>query len=88
MVVRSYPGIAGAERLYRGSSVVLWEEDRVPPRVSERIPICAGECDPWHMLSRAVAVVAEPGDVIFVIAELLSVPCYIVDPATGETSAA
>lgn len=48
--------------------------------------VSTGDCDPWHMLSGAAALVAEPGDELRLIAALLGVPCYDFDRFTGKIS--
>lgn len=84
VLVRSDLAIELAQRLYPGSTVLLWEQERTAPQVSARVPVCSGDCDPWHMLSGALAVLAEPADEIRGVAALLCVPCYLVDPGTGQ----
>ena len=85
VLVRSHSAIEPAERLFPDAQVVLWEKDRLVPRVSERVAVYSGDCDPWHMLAGASAVVAGPADEIRAIAALLLVPCHLFEAATGET---
>ena len=84
VLVRSYSGIELAERLFPDAQIVLWEQDRIVPRVFERVPVYSGDCDPWHMLAGARAVIADPEDEIRAIAALLSIPCHLFDTGTGE----
>lgn len=37
------------------------------------------ECDPWHMLSGATALVCAPDDDVRVVAAILSIPTYLAD---------
>ena len=46
--------------------------------------VVTGECDPWHMLQNASALVGEPGDELRMIAGLLEVPCFGGDGANGK----
>jgi capsular polysaccharide export protein len=46
-----------------------------------------GECDPWHMLDRAVALVAQPDDELCLIASILDVPAYSADGEALDLSA-
>lgn len=66
-------GLTGAPLLWLSS-----DEPTVPG-----MPILTGECDPWHMLSAATALVAEPEDEVAVVASLLGVPVYSIDRAGG-----
>jgi len=61
---------------------VLWLPDGAA--LDGSILVVTGECDPWHMLSRAVALVAEPQDQVAVIASILGIPTYVIErsPAT------
>lgn len=85
VLVRSYPAIELAERLFPDQQIVLWEQDRLVPRVFEHIPVYSGDCDPWHMLAGARAVIADAEDEIRSIAALLSVPCHLFE--TGRAQA-
>jgi capsular polysaccharide export protein len=38
------------------------------------------DCDPWHMLGRARALVCVPDDVVLPIALMLDIPTYLVEP--------
>jgi capsular polysaccharide export protein len=49
------------------------------------LPVIEDDCDPWHVLSGATALVAAPNDHdVCLIAALLGVPCYRVDADTGD----
>jgi len=65
VLVRSRAAAAAANLLGIGP-LVIYDES-------------AGDCDPWHMLSGAAALVAEPGDEVRLIAALLGVPCHDFD---------
>jgi capsular polysaccharide export protein len=71
-----------AERIAADKPLVFWNA------TSNQGPaggaIVTGECDPWHMLSGAFALVTDADDELRIIAALLEVPCYLLDGATGE----
>lgn len=48
------------------------------------MPVIRGDCDPWHMLSGARAVVSEREDEVATIAALLGIQAFTIDPETGE----
>jgi len=56
-------------------SLVLWDSAG-----TSGDHLITGECDPWHMLSGATALVGQADDELCLIAALLSVPCYEFDP--------
>ena len=62
---------------------VYWDNGRSATRPSPALGI-RGTCDPWHMLSGASAAVVDEGDELRVIAALLGVDCYVVDPRSGS----
>lgn len=63
---------------------VLWLSSDEPTMPG--MPTVTGECDPWHMLSAATALVAEPEDEVAVVAGLLGVPVYSIDRAGGRVA--
>jgi capsular polysaccharide export protein len=71
-----------AKGIAAGRPIVLW--DRAGDCSASVFGIVRGECDPWHMLAKASALVAEPGDELRIIAALLDRPCFEVDGATGK----
>jgi len=42
-------------------------------------PTIVGECDPWHMLGNARALVCDSDDEVRLVAAILGVPTYLVD---------
>ena len=64
--------------------VVLWAERSTAPKNSAGETVITGDCDPWHMLAGAVALVTEPGDEVRAVAAILSVPTYLRDEASGR----
>ena len=61
---------------------VLWL--RTPPSGQVDPGTIVGECDPWHMLDGAEAVVTEPGDEIGLIAAMRSLPVYWASDRGGD----
>lgn len=55
------------------ATVISWSREGVPGAD------ISGECDPWHMLSGASALVCEMDDDLRLVAALLGVPCYHFD---------
>ena len=85
----SYMLVRSAQALAAGRAL---PDELGPPLLWTTVPAAAsasavasvtGECDPWHMLAGARAVIAEAGDEVAEIAALLEVPSFIFDPATG-----
>lgn len=81
VLAASRSAVAAAERIADGRPVVRWDRS-TRSSTSGRLDV-GGECDPWHMLRRASALVAEAGDELHVIASLLGCPRVEVD-GTGE----
>jgi capsular polysaccharide export protein len=87
ILVRSSDAIAASRHIWSGQPCVFW------PAVHDasetpNIPVIRGECDPWHMLASASAVVTEADDEVRLVAALLGVKSYTYDQASGrlETS--
>ncbi len=74
-----------AQQLANGGEVVVWDRGSGARQADRSHSVITGECDPWHMLSRASRVVVEDDDELRLIAALMNVPCHIFDPASGET---
>lgn len=84
VLVRSAAALDVAERLANGREILLWPfEEEKSCRAGEPI-LVTGECDPWHMLSSASALIADPGDELRVIARLLGVQCHLFDRTAGD----
>lgn len=83
IIVRSSRALTPARRLFGSDRLVLWSLSRTA-EVSADVKCIDGDCDPWHMLSEAAAVVAAPDDEVRAIASLMGVPCFLLDSATGE----
>jgi capsular polysaccharide export protein len=73
-----------AKRVASGRPILLW--DRASDRSASTAGVVGGECDPWHMLAKASALVAEPGDELCIIAALLDRPSFEVDGEAGEVT--
>ena len=86
VLVRLAGAIGAAEKIYDGCKALLWDQGgNAAPRFGGAFTV-AGDCDPWHMLSSATALVTESDDELRLIAALLDVPCFLYDHGTGETA--
>jgi capsular polysaccharide export protein len=81
VLVRSASALGAAEAVADGSQLLVWANSNVPGVAS-----VTGDCDPWHMLSGAVAVVVEADDEVRVIAALIGVPVHLFDRENNSTS--
>ena len=73
---------AGALELADGSDpVVAWRDEANAPSHWLKI---IGECDPWHMLSGASALVCDADDEVRLIAAILGVPTLVTNSTAGE----
>ena len=78
VLVRSAGALDLAKRLMPRRPVVLW--DPTARGIDRRAALSVtGECDPWHMLSGATALVAQADDEVSTIAALLGIRCYDFD---------
>ncbi len=76
LLVRSHAALNACSALIeRHGEVLAWFASE-PPYQSSAI---VGQCDPWHMLKGAQALVCEADDDVRLIAALLGVVTYIVD---------
>ncbi len=78
VLVRSSAALPACAELFEEESIVLWADVAQPFRRGVGTVI-SGECDPWHVLASASAVVIEAGDELHLIAALLGVRCYLFD---------
>jgi capsular polysaccharide export protein len=88
VLVRSLAALDTAKRLWPELPIVLWDLLAKPTHDREGVRVITAECDPWHMLSLASALVIEADDELRLIAALLSVPCYDFHPLSGNAELA
>ena len=69
VLVRSSGALTACAGFFEEESIVFWADRLQPPGRSVGT-VVSGECDPWHMLSSASAVVTEHGDELQLIAAL------------------
>lgn len=74
VLVRCEAALAAAQDIACGHGLVLWLAES-----SSREGAFVGECDPWHMLSGARALVCEEEDEARLVAALLNVPTFLVN---------
>lgn len=75
--------VSGAANRFPDSELVIWNPGGDHAPIASPYAV-ADECDAWHMLSNATAIVLNSGDDLRLIAALLEVPCYIDDPVSGH----
>jgi capsular polysaccharide export protein len=85
IVVRSPSALETARRIACGRPIVLWSPS-LSPAYSFGAQIICGDCDPWHIVEAAAAVVVEASDELRLIASLAGVPVFLFDPATGQAA--
>ena len=76
VLVRSATALGLAEEVSCGRPIVAWTNDGFALAGIQKI---SGNCDPWHMLERAGALVTDENDELRLIAVLLGLPCYLQD---------
>lgn len=84
VLCRDARSAGAAEALQPNLPLVQWS-DGVVLSGAQRV---TGDCDPWHMLAGAQALVCDPDDPVRQVAALLEVPAYIPDGTGGLTRAA
>jgi capsular polysaccharide export protein len=85
ILVRCRAAIHAAQQMFSGRPIIMWDSDARRGEQNRRgVILVSGECDPWHMLSFAEAVVTEPDDEIRQIAALTGVERHVYDLQTGE----
>lgn len=73
-----------SDEVVSGLPLVRWVRDGTPVGANEARLVVTGECDPWHMLRNATAVIVDEDDELQLIAALSNVPTYVRDAATGQ----
>jgi len=86
VLVRPSAALEAARTFARGKAIVHWLAHGALPNRSSAMLRISGECDPWHMLASAAAVVLEPDDEIRSIAAIIGVPAHLYDAASGTLS--
>ena len=82
-LVRSSGALAAAREMAGSSPVLFWDAS---PSAQNRGPekgFVLGDCDPWHMLERAQALVADEDDDCQDVASLLGVPVWKSEPGSA-----
>lgn len=75
VLVRSQAALELVKELMPSRPIVLWD-----PTTKPVDHLIIAECDPWHMLCGATALVAQADDELCLIAALIGVSCYEFDP--------
>lgn len=87
VLVRSVEGKASPSKGLPPGPLVIWgglARSFVDDSAGQQID---DDCDPWHVLSRASAFVTDADDETCLIAGLLGVPCYSLDPTSATVRA-
>jgi capsular polysaccharide export protein len=76
VLVCSSEAVAIAQQMFPTHPIVVWQREPDGRRCEHEVMVVRGECDPWHMLSRAAAFVTDATDELQLIAGLLEVQGY------------
>ena len=79
LLVRSARALKAIPPALRRHPTVLWDQRADQLTEPRATAVVTGECDPWHMLRDALALVVENDDELQLIAGLLGVPSYRLD---------
>jgi len=83
VLVRDADSIESVAQAFPADHLVLWTRGEAPLPGVTADAMVSGECDPWHMLAGASALVTDADDELRLIAGLLDVPCHLHDRVTG-----
>lgn len=86
VLVRTAAATDAVQRSLPGHPIVVWEEAGGLTGPNGATAVVSGECDPWHMLAGAIALVGDADDEVSLIAALLGIPCYALDPVRNEVT--
>ncbi len=82
LLVRSPTALSFWDSLEGGGDDVLLWDPAAGPSATDSSNI-TGECDPWHMLSRARGLLCDESDEVRLIAAVLGVPTYLAEQPDG-----
>ena len=91
LIVRTGAEVEQARQAGGDSPVVLWTQSSAEKLSGPGVLNISGDCDPWHMLSRAAGLVTTPDDELRLVAALLDVPVNLlragelVEDSTGHS---
>lgn len=86
VLVCSRAGFDEVRAVFGHERLVVWTKGTIPEDCDDALVIF-GQCDPWHMISNAQAVIADVGDELLTIAAVLQVPAYTYDRRTARLEA-
>ena len=82
LLLRSAATVGTCDHLIeQHGDLLLWLA--APAPAPSTVTTIIGECDPWHMLASARSLVCDADDDLRLIAAILDVPTYLVDPCGG-----
>ena len=73
-----------ADKILDGLPLVRWVRHCSLVDANQARLVVTGECDPWHMLCGAAALIVDEEDELQLIAALSNVPTYVREAATGQ----
>lgn len=79
VLVRSPKASAAASAMLASEHIVYWYDDVADDMVIH------GDCDPWHMLNGATALLTDAADEVSVIAVSRGIPVHVVSEDDGAT---
>jgi capsular polysaccharide export protein len=85
VLVRIASAVGAAQDLFGARKIVVWRQGFATDPGDTFPAVVVGDCDPWHMLSRASALITDVDDELRLIAALLGVPCHIYDCTNGQS---
>jgi len=87
VLARSRDAVAACLELWAGVPVVLWADTAPGSNGAAVAAVIGGDCDPWHMLAGAEAIITEQGDEVRAVAAILGVAVYVQDRESGRIDA-
>lgn len=83
VICRSADLVPRLGELANTGPLVVWQPGRAAPIPTGTGHVVSGDCDPWHMLAGARALVCDGQDDLRVIAAVCGIPVYAADAKTG-----
>lgn len=80
VIVRSKAALNAAQSIALGAPIILWTGSMRPGHDCQGVTTIVGDCDPWHVLSSARALIFEVGDELEIVASLLGLSSYAFTP--------
>jgi capsular polysaccharide export protein len=89
VLIRSFAAAQAAKAAFPECAVLMWGSEARQSLDAAKVPVIGDDCDTWHVLSGAAALVADADDHdVCLIASLLGIPRYRLDGETGSLTPA